>query len=484
MVFQWVFILDLGIISLALILGTLIRSQIQFFQRFLIPNSLTAGFLLLIFYNGVAPLWGWRSPTLESMVFHFLNLSFIAMILRVGKGVKSDRKNVFSMAVSLVTQYGLQSFVGTFLTLILIHTLFPDLFPGFGLFATLGFCLGPGQAFAIGKGWESMGFEGLASVGLTFGAIGFLLACFGGIFLINWALKKGWIQSEQIKGLEDSTVRSGVVKKGETPAALEGLGNRTTAEAIDPLSFNGAMVLVTYLLSYLLLRGLSWLLALAGPMGEELAVNLWGLMFIFSAITAMGVKAGLKALDLEYIVDDQRLTRLAGFSVDFMVAASIGAISVAVIAKYWFPILLIALVVGFITIVTHIWLSSRIFQDHSFHRAILIYGCITGTLPTGLALLRIIDPDFETPASKDYMYAAGMVFLIVIPIILTANMAAYGALKGSLFQTYILLGLYAFYILISFVFYLILSGQNRFHRPADLWLKPRDAQKRRQKQEN
>ncbi|MDA3958524.1 sodium:glutamate symporter [Oceanispirochaeta sp.] len=467
--FHWTFIIDLGIISIALLLGTLIRSKISFFQKYLIPNSLTAGFILLIFYNWIGPLWGWTTLSLGNMVFHFLNISFIAMILRVGKKVKSDRKAVFSMATSLVAQYGLQCFVGTVLTLIMIHTVFPNLFPGFGLFATLGFSLGPGQAFAIGSGWEDLGFEGLASVGLTFGALGFLLACFGGIFLINFGLKKKWIYPEQMSGLDKATVRAGVVKRGEE-APGEMVSNKTSTEAIDPLSFNAAMILGTYLLSYLFLRLLSWLLAFAGPLGSELAVNLWGIMFIFSAVMAMVVKKILVILNLEYIVDDQRLTRVAGFSVDFMVAASVGAISIAVLVDYWIPILVVAGISGFITIVTHIWLSSRIFEDHSFYRAILIYGCVTGTLPTGLALLRIIDPEFETPASKDYMYASGMVFLMVIPIILTANMPAYGALKGSLVQTYIVLGIYAFYVLLCFVLYLILSGKNRFNRPADLWL--------------
>ena len=468
--FQWTFILDMGIISLALLLGTLIRSKIRFFQRFLIPNSLTAGFILLIFYNWIAPLWNLTTVSLENIVYHFLNLSFIAMTLRVGRRVKSDRKAVFSMATALVAQYGLQCFLGTILTLIMIFTIFPNLFPGFGLFATLGFSLGPGQAFAIGSGWEKMGFEGLASVGLTFGALGFLLACFGGIFLINFALRKKWIYPEHMEGLEKSTVRAGVVKRGEAAPAGDAVSDRTSSEAIDPLSFTSALVLGTYLLSYLLLRVLTWLLSLIGPLGAELAVNLWGIMFIFSAVTAMLVKLVLKKLNLVYIIDDQRLTRLAGFSVDFMVASAVGAISIAVLRSYWVPILIIAVVVGFITIVTHIWLSSRIFQDHSFYRAILIYGCITGTLPTGLALLRIIDPEFETPASKDYMYASGMVFLMVIPIIITANMPAYGALKGSLVQTYIVLGIYAFYVLLCLVLYLILSGRNRFNRPADLWL--------------
>ena len=135
------------------------------------------------------------------------------MILRVGKRVKSDKKAVFSMAISIVVQYGLQCLVGTLLTIFMIYTIFPSLFPGFGLFATLGFALGPGQAFAIGSGWEAMGFEGLASVGLTFGALGFLLASFGGIFLINFGLKKKWIYPEYVSGLEKVPVRAGVVKR-------------------------------------------------------------------------------------------------------------------------------------------------------------------------------------------------------------------------------------------------------------------------------
>ena len=339
--FHWTFLIDLGIISIALLLGTYIRSKVRFFQKYLIPNSLTAGFILLIFYNWIGPLWGWTTVSLENMVFHFLNISFISMILRIGKKVKSDKKAVLSMATSLVAQYGLQCFVGTIMTLIMIHTIFPSLFPGFGLFATLGFSLGPGQAFAIGSGWEDMGFEGLASVGLTFGALGFLLACFGGIFLINFGLRKKWIYPDNISGLEKATVRAGVIKRGED-APDDTVENKTSSEAIDPLSFNAAIILGTYLLSYLLLRLLNWLLAFAGPLGAELAVNLWGIMFIFSAVTAMIVKHFIQVFKMEYVIDDKRMTRIAGFSVDFMVAASVGAISVAVLRDYWIPILIIA----------------------------------------------------------------------------------------------------------------------------------------------
>ncbi len=56
--FPWKFFLDLGVISIALLFATLLRARIKFFQKYLIPNALTAGFMLLFFYNFVAKYVG------------------------------------------------------------------------------------------------------------------------------------------------------------------------------------------------------------------------------------------------------------------------------------------------------------------------------------------------------------------------------------------------------------------------------------------
>ena len=88
----------------------------------------------------------------------------------------------------------MQGLAGLLLTFALIGTLLPGLFPSFGFLAAIGFSLGPGQAFAIGSGWERLGFAGAGSIGLTFGALGFLLACVGGVLLINAAIARGWIE--------------------------------------------------------------------------------------------------------------------------------------------------------------------------------------------------------------------------------------------------------------------------------------------------
>lgn len=468
--FSWHFLIDMGIIGGALMIATWMRSKIKFFQRFLIPNALTAGFLLFPLYNWVFPLLDMGTMSLENIVYHFLNISFIAMTLRVSKEKRRSSRAVFATSTMVLSQYAIQCFLGTIITIILIKTIIPDLFPGFGLFAVLGYSLGPGQAFAIGTGWEAMGFEGLGSVGLTFGALGFVWASFGGIFLVNYGMRKGWVSKEEKARIDERNVRQGVLHRGESIESSE-VTNITNPEAIDPLAFSSGLVLATYLLAYLGLTGLSRLLGLLGNNGVMLATNLWGIMFIFCGLTAMVVKAFLKGLRIEFIIDNQRMTRISGFSVDFMVASAIAAISAAVVAEYWIPIALVAGLTGLATTFSHIWLSSRVFQDHVFYRTILIYGAATGTLPTGLALLRIIDPQFETPASRDFMISAGLTFVAAIPIILTANRPAVGALNGTLTPTYQVLGLYTLYVIICFVAYLFLSGRRKFENPSSIWFK-------------
>ena len=68
--FEWSYFIDLGLISLALLLATFIRAKVRFFQKFLIPNALTAGFILLPFYNYLAPLLGITTGGLESLIYH------------------------------------------------------------------------------------------------------------------------------------------------------------------------------------------------------------------------------------------------------------------------------------------------------------------------------------------------------------------------------------------------------------------------------
>ena len=72
-----------------------------------------------------------------------------------------------------------------------------------------------GKAYAIGEGWVSMGFEGAPDVGLTFAAVGYMWACFGGVILINMGIKRGWLGKAQIEKIHAKRFRSGVMGRDE-----------------------------------------------------------------------------------------------------------------------------------------------------------------------------------------------------------------------------------------------------------------------------
>ncbi|MFW6208508.1 MAG: sodium:glutamate symporter [Spirochaetota bacterium] len=467
--FPWKLFIDFGIISAALLLATYVRVRFRFFQKYLIPNALTAGFMLLLFYNFAAPHFGLSSEGLGVMVYHLLSISFIAMTLRRSpEKVGKESHGIMATSVAVIFQYGLQATVGLLITLFFISTFIPDLFPSMGFFIPLGFALGPGQAYAIGEGWGAFGLEGGGSIGLTFAAIGFLFACFGGVWLINYGIRKDWISPEKKAVIRNQGVRTGVyARKTDKPL---GMYLTTESEAIDSLTYTAGMVFVVYFISYLILKHITYLLGFFGPLGEELAVNLWGINFVFAALTAILAKQLIGVLNIQFTLDNHALTRIAGFSVDLMVASAVGAISVVVVMQYWLPITVMSLIAGTLVLITVPWMSSRIFSNHRFDRLMILYGGMTGTMPTGLALLRVIDPDFETPAASDYMFSTAVVFAVCIPLILAINLPAYSATTGNPLYFWLGLGVAAAYLVGGFIGFMFLAKQRAFKAPHKHWL--------------
>ncbi|MDQ7796499.1 MAG: sodium:glutamate symporter [Spirochaetia bacterium] len=467
--FSWKFVIDAGLISIALVFATFLRSKITFLQKYLVPNALTAGFLLLPIYNYLLPSIGYATNRLGDLVYHLLNISFISMSLRSSPPkIKGSRSNggVLGMSAVILFGYASQAILGLLLTLFFL----PKIHPAFGLHLPLGFALGPGQAYAIGKGWESMGFEGGASVGLTFAAIGYLWACFGGMLLIHKGIRKGWMKSDQLTAMSDKAMLTGIIpREAEKP-----IGGRLTtdSEAIDSFSYHAALVVFVYFLSFLFLKGLTLVLGFAGKAGMELATNLWGINFIFSAIIAIIVRKIIDALKLGYVLDDNSLTRISGMAVDYMVAGALAAISLVFVGKYWFPIVLMSTLCGFMVYYTLPWVCSRIFRDFRFERMLMLYGVSTGTLSTGLALLRVMDPEFKTKVSSDYMLSAGLTFVLALPFILAINLPAKAYTSGSMTPFWIFIAIAVAYQIFVTVIYLILARKRRFAMPSDNFYRP------------
>ncbi|PWN07689.1 hypothetical protein [Rhodohalobacter mucosus] len=408
------FFLDFAWMGLLLIVATYLRSRVGFLQKYLIPANLLAGAAgLIIGMNGLEWI-DLNSERLGTYVYHLLALLFIALGLRAPKkrlGMSSIKFSLIFLAVYLV-----QAIIGLVVAFILFYTFMPDLFVGIGLLPPLAFGMNPGIAYSIGGNWENFGFESGGIVGLTFAAFGFLMAYTVGIWLVRKGIRDGeatYIDSE-LSLSED--IRTGIVRapKGNMRERIT-----TSPESIESLTFHIALIGLVYVVTYLLMK-----LMEAGLIRIDAAneiTTLWSFHFIFAAILALSVRKIMNVMRVTKVVDDMTMTRCSNLFMDFMIVASVAAISFQVILVYWVPILSISILVCIATWMVIYYLTSDAFEEYRFERFASIFGNMTGTMQSGLVLLRILDPNMKSPASYNLVYGSGLALVFGFPLLIVIN---------------------------------------------------------------
>jgi ESS family glutamate:Na+ symporter len=451
-------LIHIFIVSTMMLIGALLRAKVKFLQRFLIPSSIIGGFFLLIFYNVFAPSLNLKTAFLGTLVYHLLNITFIAMMLRVypKEGNNKISRAVKQTTIAIIGQYGLQVTFALILVIILSNTLYPNLFLSIAYTLPLGFELGPGQAYSMSAVWEPLGFTGASSVGLTMAAVGFIIGSFGGVILINIGIKRGWMTQEQIDRIRSSETQTGFLSKNH----VEGSRLTTNSESIDTLTYHLSLIFFIYFLSWIFLTVVEKLLVMIGPIGLELANSFWGINFVFSALITLVIRNIIEKVGLASSIDNGTLNRVIGFSVDTTVCSSLGAISIVALASYWGVVTALIVLGIIITVFILPAYSSRLFDDNQFYRTLIVFGSSTGTLPTGLALLRIVDPNFETPVAKDYAIATGIVLPFAIPIILTVNLPAKTFVTGDNKYLFIALGVSVIYLIAFLICYTVMANKK------------------------
>jgi len=417
---HWALAVDFTILSLSLLIASILRANLRFLQKFMVPNAITAGFvgmglmyLIQASFYQILP----SREVLGNIVYHLLAVTFISIGLKKRKGYIN--KNSLTTAFHLTLGYAIEGFVGYTLTLIFLFTFMPHIFPTFGMLFAIGFGQSSGQAYALGKQWETLGFMHGGTVGLTFGAIGFLWACFVGIPFMNWGIKKGYVKGMDKKYLQNRGFFSRSEKRPP--------GGRSTThpDVIASGSFHLAFIGFIYLVDYFFIKALVFLLeGIGGEYATQLGNILWAYHAFFATLFALLAGKILDRMNLHHILDNDILTGIAASSVDFLVTAAIMAIELVVVMQYILPISVICVVGGVVIMTVIIFMAKNSFQDHLFERIISIFGLLTGTVSTGLALLRVIDPEYKTPVAGDLVLGSGFSLFLGFPLLLLINIPA------------------------------------------------------------
>ena len=458
-------VLDFLFLSTFLMVGTLLRRYVKFFQNYLIPNNLIAGFIaLLVGSQGI----GWvnlESERLILYVYHLLALTFIPLGLRQSK--KNWGKGPVSKAIASLTAYIVQGSIGLIVALILIYTINPDFFAGIGLLIPLGFGMGPGLAATFGAGWDetlvNLGFEaaGAAQIGLTFATIGYLYAFFGGMTIIQWGIRKG--KSNLIKDLDSISddMRRGVYKDGKPPIAGK---LPLTTEAVEPLAFQLSLIGLVYLITWFLVNWLTNAMTAGGSdLMHQLAHTVWSFHFVVALLVSLAVRKILDLTKRGYVIDRGLMNRTMGTFLDFLIMGAIAAISVKIVVQNWEAILIMSLLAGPATGLILWYISYRAFDNYHFERFIEIWGEMTGTINSALVLLRVTDPEFETPVAEDAVYGSGITLFLGLPLLFTLNVPV-AIFKNTLNGYWVTLGLLLGYGLILWIIWRAI-GFIKFRKP-------------------
>ena len=416
----WGFFNLTAILLISLLVANMLKRSIPILEESLIPTSVLGGGVLLIvstIYKAVTgdemfntPFFGGNGAAwLELITYHTLALGFTASALKSDNQKMSRERTVeiFNTGLTTVSTYLIQALVGMVICIIAAFFL-DDLLEAAGLLLALGFGQGPGQAMNYGGIYEmDYGFAGGKSFGLTVASMGFLAASIGGVIHLNLLKRRGRINLDKGTGVSNEQV------EGENEIPMQ--------ESIDKFTVQIALVVVAYLMAYLMMYGLGCLL-------PGMRSTIYGFNFLLGVLAATVLKNVLNFCQKRSIIhrhytNNFLLTRATNFFYDIMVTASIAAIRMSIIGKYWAVLLTMGLVGLMVTYVYVYYVSRKLFPNYCEQQFLAMYGMLTGTASSGIILLREIDGDFKTPVSDNLVYQNFPAMVFGFPILLLATMA-------------------------------------------------------------
>ena len=420
----WGLVITLGILALAMSVALVLRNHFAFIRKSMMPTAVFAGFLLLIAKE--TGLIGLDQEILETLVYHTIAMGFIAMSLRkalrpIGKdGKREGRVTGFKSGAIIVGTYLIQGMTGLAISMILAIFM-PRVFQVSGLLLPMGFGQGPGQANNIGATYESMGFAGGRSYGMAIAAAGYLCACTVGVWILRRWSRKPQPASERVR--KEKT-------DGNDISMFQAPNEIPVSDSIDRFSVQIMLVFGVYLTTFLLIWGLTSMISSLLPnLGNTVNTLLWGFNFIVGSALAMLVS---KLMDFSQKKGTMRreyrnnylLSRLSGLFFDLMITAGIASINIEDITGLWVPFALTVAAGAVVTWFYLKWAASQAYPAYRREGLISMYGMLTGTIGSGILLLKEIDPDMDTPAANNLVIGSSYGIVLGAPMLVFISLAA------------------------------------------------------------
>ena len=402
----------------ALIAGAkLIHRHLAFLRALYVPSSVVAGLVALL----VGPqVLGTLSGTLggpdaisgglvpasvvevwEALPGVLINVVFAALFL--GKTIPAPRDIVRlagpQVALGQTLAWG-QYVVGILLALAVLSPVF-GMDPAAGALIEIGLEGGHGTAAALSETFDDFGFAEGADLALGLATIGLVGGVLSGLAIINWASRSGRLDlPDEEDAAADATERAERLCEFDEREA-----DAADSSDADPLSAHLGLVAIAIGLGWLLQQGLiaieqaTW----ARDGGLELMRHLP--LFPLAMIGGLALQIAIDRLgDAGPHIDRSLVNRISGASLDLIIVAAIGTLSLTVIGENLVPLLLMAAAGMAWSIGAFLLLAPRMVPNYPYQRGLADFGQSTGMTVTGLLLVRMADPDNRANAMESFGY--------------------------------------------------------------------------------
>jgi ESS family glutamate:Na+ symporter len=404
----------ISFVALCLLLGAghVLRSRIKLLGRLYLPSCVVGGLLGLIIIQLFSSLDGinityhrvnvtfaaWSGPW-EKLPSFLINVVFACLFL----GVKLPKFSILckragpQLAYGQIVAWG-QYVVGLGLWVFALSWMFRELPSMFAGVLPVGFEGGHGTAAGLAETFAQHNWPAGKDFALASATFGITSAIIVGMILINWAIRNGFCETVKGRTKNEPDDLTGVIESKRRPMA----GRLTvSSDVIESLSLHIVIVGVAMGLGYLAKQGLISIENHVGYLAEHKFLSSFPL-FPLCMLGGLVVQIIEQRFDKNRLIDSGLIRRIQNSSLDFLVVAAIATIKLDLILAGLVPLLLLVAAGIAWNVFCVMWLARRVLPDAWFARAIAEMGQSMGVTATGLLLLRVVDPDYETPAADAF----------------------------------------------------------------------------------
>jgi ESS family glutamate:Na+ symporter len=450
---DWNIMTSILLIGILIFIGKALKTRVPIINRIVMPSALLGGFVGLLLSDAVIPgSYHVNAETMTSIVYHMLALGFITLTLKDNQPV-DNKKKIWSTGMLITSTYALQGFIG----IAMVMLFFSDKSIAAGMLLPLGFGQGPGMATTFARNWSNMltGIETTsAALGASYAVVGFLVGGSIGVLLINLISRRRGM--ERTKRYEDSSLYKATI---EVDTVKE-------INVIDGLTVQVVIISIIYGLVWLTIYLLGKILLPIGGIGLTVYNILYGFNFIIGIFYALLFKWILrvtekKGINVSFAKNDYLLSNLSSLFFNYMIAGAVLTITFGFLREYGW-LLLSVTSVGALVTVFYVWfVTKRVYTHYNDEYFVGLFGMLTGVASTGIALLKGIDRNLETPVADEMAMGSATAITMALPLfgLLMLPSLGHGTSNEVLFSYISLFGT-LLYALTMFVI-LMIRGKRR-----------------------